>query len=68
MTLLEQLADAQLQVNDWKQKVDVFAVLARREGHSWIQIGRALGMSKQAAQRRFSALGTHPDSYPGHGA
>jgi len=68
MTRLQQLADAQLQVNDWKLKVDVLAVMARREGASWVQIGRALGMSKQAAQRRFSAFGDAPESYPGHGA
>ena len=68
MRRLEQLADAQLQVNDWKQKVDVLAVMARREGASWVQIGRALGMSKQAAQRRFSKFGLYPESYPGHGA
>jgi hypothetical protein len=68
MKRLEQLADAQLQVNDWKQKVDVLAVMARREGASWVQIGRALGMSKQSAQRRFSKFGEYPESYPGHGA
>lgn len=68
MKRLEQLADAQLQVHDWKQKVDVLAVMARREGATWAQIGRALGMSKQSAQRRFSVFGDRPDSYPGHGA
>lgn len=67
MTRLEQLADAQLQVNDWKLKVDVLAVMARREGASWVQIGRALGMTKQAAQRRFSRFGDNPESFPGYG-
>jgi hypothetical protein len=68
MKRLEQLAEAQLQVNDWKQRVDVLAVMARREGASWVQIGRALHISKQAAQRRFGPFGLHPESYPGHGA
>ena len=32
------------------------ATAARREGHTWDEIGEALGISKQAAQQRYGAV------------
>ncbi len=40
---------------------------ARRAGLSWEEIGAALGVTRQAAQKRF-ATGDHPDGADGAGA
>jgi hypothetical protein len=39
---------------DVQEAVRREAIAARTMGHTWAQIGEALGMSKQAAQQRFS--------------
>ena len=38
-----------------------FVDQARRSGASWTEIGRSMGVSKQAAQKRFVAKGEAPD-------
>jgi hypothetical protein len=37
--------------------VDVFVARARRDGRSWTEIGVRLGVSKQAARKRFTDVG-----------
>src|ERR1700754_439911 len=39
-----------------------FVDQARRSGASWTDIGRSMGVSKQAAQKRFVPKGAEPDS------
>ncbi|HEY5882988.1 MAG TPA: Clp protease N-terminal domain-containing protein [Nakamurella sp.] len=54
---LEQLADAMLAADHLGTLADHlighFVDQARRSGASWTQIGRSMGVSKQAAQKRF---------------
>src|SRR3954462_5029380 len=38
-----------------------FVDQARRAGASWSEIGRSMGVTKQAAQKRFVARGESPD-------
>src|SRR6202167_6781286 len=38
-----------------------FVDQARRSGASWTEIGRSMGVTKQAAQKRFVAKGETPD-------
>src|SRR3954451_18475470 len=38
-----------------------FVDQARRSGASWTEIGRSMGVTKQAAQKRFVAKGEAPD-------
>src|SRR5687767_15863292 len=56
---LEQLADAVLAGEHLGELADHlighFVDQARRSGASWTDIGRSLGVTKQAAQKRFSA-------------
>jgi Clp amino terminal domain, pathogenicity island component len=44
-----------------------FVDQARRSGASWAEIGRSMGVSKQAAQQRFVAKGTRPALDPSQG-
>jgi hypothetical protein len=46
-----------------------FVDQARRSGHSWTDIGRAMGVTKQAARKRFAPKdpGEPPDLDPGQG-
>jgi hypothetical protein len=44
-----------------------FVDRARRSGASWSEIGRSMGVSKQAAQKRFVAKGEAPDLDPAEG-
>lgn len=66
--ILERLAETQLQLNELHASVTVLAVQARRLGYTWVEIGRALGISKQATQRRFSPYVIDPMQSPGDGA
>src|SRR5499426_4740035 len=43
-----------------------FVDQARRSGASWTEIGRCMGVTKQAAQKRF--VGKEPTSAPGAAA
>src|SRR5688572_6988524 len=44
-----------------------FVDRARRSGASWTDIGRSMGVTKQAAQKRFVAKGDAPDLDPSQG-
>jgi hypothetical protein len=69
---LEQLTDAVLAANHLGDVADHlighFVDQARRSGASWTEIGRSMGVTKQAAQKRFvgKATGT-PDLDPAQG-
>src|SRR5690348_5771173 len=56
-TALDQLSDAVLAADHLGEVADHlighFVDQARRSGASWTQIGSAMGVSKQAAQKRF---------------
>lgn len=52
---LKRLAMIQTQLQGLRQLLPPAVLAARAQGASWRQIGEALGMSKQAAQRRFGA-------------
>ncbi len=54
---LERLAGAhQLAQERWERQVVRVVAAARAEGRDWGQIGRALGVSRQAARQRFGML------------
>src|ERR687890_2357695 len=59
---LEQLTDAVLAANHLGDVADHlighFVDQARRSGASWTQIGQSMGVTKQAAQKRFVAKGS----------
>lgn len=58
---LDQLSDAVLVANHLGELADHlighFVDQARRSGASWTEIGRSMGVTKQAAQKRFVAKG-----------
>ncbi len=57
LTLLASAARRQQELSDVGDKLlDHFVQAARATGCSWSQVGTALGVSKQAAQQRHSAL------------
>ncbi len=62
---LDQLTDAVLAADHLGDVADHlighFVDQARRSGASWTEIGRSMGVSKQAAQKRFVAKGEAPD-------
>src|SRR6202142_3935132 len=62
---LEQLSDAVLAADHLGDVADHlighFVDQARRSGASWTEIGRSMGVTKQAAQKRFVAKGETPD-------
>jgi hypothetical protein len=62
---LDQLSDAVLAADHLGDVADHlighFVDQARRSGASWTEIGRSMGVSKQAAQKRFVAKGDAPD-------
>jgi Clp amino terminal domain, pathogenicity island component len=64
-TALEQLTDAVLAADHLGDVADHlighFVDQARRSGASWTEIGRSMGVTKQAAQKRFVAKGDAPD-------
>ncbi len=70
---LDQLSDAVIAADHLGEVADHlighFVDQARRSGASWTDIGRSMGVSKQAAQKRFvpKASGETPDLDPGQG-
>jgi hypothetical protein len=62
---LDQLTDAMLAADHLGDVADHlighFVDQARRSGASWTEIGRSMGVTKQAAQKRFVAKGEAPD-------
>lgn len=62
---LDQLSDAVLAADHLGDVADHlighFVDQARRSGASWTDIGRSMGVTKQAAQKRFVAKGEAPD-------
>jgi ClpA/ClpB-like protein len=64
-TALDQLSDAVLAADHLGDVADHlighFVDQARRSGASWTEIGRSMGVTKQAAQKRFVAKGDAPD-------
>jgi Clp amino terminal domain, pathogenicity island component len=69
--VLEQLSDAVIAGNHLGEVADHlighFVDQARRSGASWTDIGRSMGVTKQAAQKRFVAKGEAPDLDPSQG-
>src|SRR3954451_23038347 len=68
---LDQLSDAVLAADHLGDVADHlighFVDQARRSGASWTEIGRSMGVTKQAAQKRFVAKGETPDLDAGQG-
>jgi len=68
---LDQLSDAVLAADHLGEVADHlighFVDRARRSGASWSDIGRSMGVSKQAAQKRFVAKGEAADLDPSQG-
>lgn len=65
---LEQLTSAVLAAEHLGEVADHlighFVDQARRSGASWTEIGKSMGVSKQAAQKRFVPKGRSPTSTP----
>lgn len=51
--LLDQMWEAQLQLEQARQRRDQLARQAAKLGASWREIGAAVGMSPQAAHKRY---------------
>jgi hypothetical protein len=68
---LDQLSDAVLAADHLGEVADHlighFVDQARRSGASWTDIGRSMGVTKQAAQKRFVPKGDQPDLDPEQG-
>lgn len=68
---LEQLSDAVIAADSLGDLADHlighFVDQARRSGASWTEIGRSMGVSKQAAQKRFVPKGSETDLDPQEG-
>ncbi len=69
--VLEQLSTAVIAADNLGEIADHlighFVDQARRSGASWTEIGRSMGVSKQAAQKRFTTKGETPDLDPREG-
>jgi len=52
-THLERLHDLHLQALHTQRLIEASAEYAREEGASWAEIGAALSITKQGAQKRF---------------
>src|SRR5918998_6643500 len=68
---LDQLTDAVIAADHLGDVADHlighFVDQARRSGASWTEIGRSMGVTKQAAQKRFVPKGESPDLDPSQG-
>lgn len=58
-SVLEDLTHVRRERAYLKTREAALVAQARRDGHSWATIGRALGITKQACQRTFG--GPRPD-------
>src|SRR5690242_17806450 len=69
--VLEQLSTAMIAADHLGELADHlighFVDQARRSGASWTDIGRSMGVSKQAAQKRFVPKGGESDLDPSQG-
>ncbi|GAA2389489.1 Clp protease N-terminal domain-containing protein [Streptomyces glaucosporus] len=69
--VLQQLSTAVLTAEHLGEVADHlighFVDQARRSGASWTDIGRSMGITKQAAQKRFVPKGSAPDLDPAQG-
>lgn len=69
--VLDQLADAVLAADHLGEVADHlighFVDRARRSGASWTDIGKSMGVTKQAAQKRFVPKGSTADLDPNQG-
>jgi Clp amino terminal domain, pathogenicity island component len=69
--VLEQLSGAVIAADSLGEVADHlighFVDQARRSGASWTEIGRSMGVSKQAAQKRFVPKDAAPDLDPSQG-
>ncbi|WP_031507497.1 Clp protease N-terminal domain-containing protein [Streptomyces megasporus] len=69
--VLQQLSTAVLTAEHLGEVADHlighFVDQARRSGASWTDIGRSMGITKQAAQKRFVPKGSAPDLDPSQG-
>jgi hypothetical protein len=69
--VLEQLSSAVMAADYLGELADHlighFVDQARRSGASWTEIGKSMGVSKQAAQKRFVPKGSEPDLDPSQG-
>jgi hypothetical protein len=65
--VLGQLANASAAANELGELGDsllgVFVDRSRRDGRSWAEIGRSLGVTKQAVQQRFVSSGALPVTF-----
>lgn len=50
---LARLSALQSQISECLEEISTAALQAREEGSSWAEIGAALGITKQAAHKRF---------------
>jgi hypothetical protein len=68
---LDQLSDAVIAADHLGELADHlighFVDQARRSGASWTEIGKSMGVTKQAAQKRFVPKGAEPDLDPSQG-
>src|SRR6478672_10752706 len=68
---LDQLSDAVLAADHLGEVADHlighFVDQARRSGASWTEIGRSMGVTKQAAQKRFVTKESDQDLHPDQG-
>jgi len=62
--ILERLTEADLEVREARVRVDLLAVQARRLGYTWVEIGRALGVTKQSVQRKYQGMIISPSMSP----
>jgi hypothetical protein len=69
--VLDQLSDAVVAADHLGEVADHlighFVDQARRSGASWTEIGKSMGVTRQAAQKRFVAKGEKPDLDPEQG-
>ena len=59
MTALNELRMLVRTIDTAKEGIAELVEQARADGHSWSYIGRTLGISRQAAHRRFGKVGAN---------